>query len=65
MLGYLRTILKTAFFKDKPEEVYLTKPKSIEYEIFVFEHYLRLMHLLLKFKERKTILEEDLKALND
>ena len=41
----------------------LTKPKSIPYEIYVFQHYLRLMEFLLKVLERIATLEQDFETL--
>ena len=43
----------------------LLKPTDIDYEIFVFDHYVRFMEFLLKIKERKSTIDEDIELLKD
>ena len=43
----------------------LTKPKDLDYEIFIFEKYLGLMNHLKDIKEKHRSLEEDLALLDD
>ena len=61
LLGFFRTILKGYFMTHVKESndvhVLLTKPKSIDYEIFVFQHYLGFMQYLLAIKEKEATLE--------
>ena len=80
LLGYLRTVFKNYFIlsqrqrlvsSGKPHEspqqaeILLTKPKDINFEIFIFEKYLALMEHLKQTKEQTKTLEEDLTLLED
>jgi hypothetical protein len=68
LLGYLRTIFKDYYQKHlKPSvSVLLTKPKDLDYELFIFRKYEGLMRHLLAKKEARTgtTLEEDLALLS-
>lgn len=37
----------------------LTKPKNIDYELYVFKYYLGLMEFMRNILERNTTIEED------
>ena len=67
LLGYLRTIFKNYYTHNvRPKvSVLLTKPKDLEYELFIFRKYLALMRHMVTKKERRTgkTLEEDLEAI--
>lgn len=67
LLGYLRTIFKNYYSRMTKSgvTVLLTKPKDLEYELFIFKKYEGLMrHLLTKKEQRSgTTLEEDLALL--
>ena len=56
LLGYLRTIFKNYFVKvRKPGvSVLLTKPKDLDYEIFIFTKYRELIAHLLEAKEARS-----------
>jgi len=60
LLGYLRTVFK-GYFSHKTHfnesGLLLTKPKEIEFEIFIFKKYLGLMEFLRYFKEKRSTLE--------
>lgn len=71
LLGYLRTIFRT-YYQHKlisdnfanyhqvangSSGLLLTKPKSIDYEIFIFKRYLGLMEFLKYQKEKNASLE--------
>lgn len=79
LLGYLRTIFRTYYqhklisdnfsnYHQVAKEnggsgLLLTKPKSIDYEIFIFKRYLGLMEFLKYQKEKNASLEQDLLLL--
>lgn len=66
LLGYLRTIFKNYYIKHVKVgiSVLLTKPKDIDYELFIFKKYLGLMQHLIQEKEwRSGTLEQDLELL--
>jgi hypothetical protein len=67
LIAYLRTIYKHEFQKtqSKAFNVLLTKPKDIQFEIFVFTKYLELMRNLSINKEKTGTLEEDLASLDN
>jgi len=69
LIGYLRTIFKNYYLRNSPHEkdinILLTKPKDIDYEIFIFNHYLGIMKYVLAYKERNTTLEKDLIMLEE
>ena len=63
LLGYLRTIFKTYFLRERKPgvSVLLTKPKDLDYEIFIMQKYQEFCkHLLSKKESRTGTLEEDL-----
>lgn len=49
---------------DKDLNIVLTKPKNVDYEIFIFEKYVGLMNYLKAMKESKHTLEQDLDNLS-
>ena len=80
LLGYLRTVFKNYYILSQRErlissaklhespqqvEILLTKPKDINFEIFIFEKYLALMEHLKTTKEKSKTLEDDLSLLED
>ena len=63
LLGYLRTIFKTYFLRERKPgvSVLLTKPKDLDYEIFIMQKYQEFCNHLLSKKESRTgTLEDDL-----
>ena len=56
LLGYLRTIFKNYYIKHVKIgiSVLLTKPKDVDYELFIFKKYLGLMQHLLQEKEWRS-----------
>ena len=69
LLGYLRTIFKEYYVKNVKNgadvSVLLTKPRDLDYELFIFKKYEGLMRHLLHKKEMRSqaTLEDDLAAL--
>jgi len=65
-LAYLRTVFKNYYTKNQNTKVsvLLTKPKDIDYEIFILQKYRGFcQHLLNKKEQRNGKLEEDLVLL--
>ena len=63
LLGYLRTIFKHYYQRERKPgvSVLLTKPKDLDYEIFIMQKYLGFCRHLLSKKETRTgTVEEDL-----
>lgn len=68
LLGYLRTIFKTYFLRERKPgvSVLLTKPKDLDYEIFIMQKYQEFCkHLLSKKESRTGALEEDLTLIKN
>jgi len=67
LLGYFRTIFKDYYQKHikRTIQALLTKPKDLDYELFIFKRYQGLMQHLLTKKEARSgaTLEEDLHTL--
>ena len=56
LLSYLRFCLKQVFFGEESLEiqtkfVLLTRPKSLEFEVFCMEHYFKIVDALKTFQE--------------
>ena len=63
----MRTIFKIVYEKNRglKGNILLTKPKDIDYEIYIFEKYQALMKHILQEKEKRTTLEQDLASVSD
>jgi hypothetical protein len=65
LLGYFRTIFRDYFKRHiKPGmNVLLTKPRDLDYELFIFRRYEGLMRHILTQREKRATLDEDLHIL--
>jgi hypothetical protein len=70
VLAYLRTFLKTVFFKQEQADesnskVLLTKPVNLYFERYVFKYYASILGLIKRAAEKSSTLAEDTQMLQE